>query len=299
MEKIISQIEKLLIQNDYVIIPGLGGFIVQVQPAKITSTEIIPPLSIVCFNVRMNNNDGLLATEILRSENTNYRDANKLIDAEIEKIKNRLYSEDKIKLGRLGYLYLNAEQQIAFNSSKEYELLPANFGLKAVYPVRRNENNSGKLTISISSKNMFRYAAAILILFGIFFFSPKINESNFSDYAGIMNIPLSLFESAERTDIINVEQQKSEELIELEINPDMEYHVIVSCLAGKKAAEYYCNSLHAKQYNNAYILPSARTNRIVIQSFSDKETAVLYMRKLKKNNPEFKDAWLHQELIEN
>ena len=298
MEKIISHIEKLLIQNDYVIISGLGGFVVQIQPAKITSTEIIPPLSIVCFNARMNNNDGLLATEILRSEKMSYREANKLIETEVEKIKNRLYLENKIKLGRLGYLYLNEEKQIAFNSSKEYEFIPANFGLKAIHPVRRNENGSKKVTISIPTQNISRYAAAILVLLGMFFFSPRINDSNFSDYAGIINIPLFIFEQAEKTGINEVELQ--EELLESETtNTCMEYHVVVSCITDRRAAEHYCNSLHAKQYKNAHILPAARTNRIVIESFSDKETAVSYMKELKKSNPKFKDTWLHQESIKN
>ena len=298
MEKTILYIESLLIRNDYVIIPELGGFVVQAQSAQISSNGITPPLSYVGFNARMNNNDGLLATEILRSENISYREANKRIEAQVEQIKNELYRRNKVEIGKLGYLYLNKEQQISFTSSQEYYFLPSNFGFKTLHAQQREKNEEKKIIFALPSKNVFRYAAVILALFGIFFTSPKIGNSEISSFAGINN-PLVLFESTTNTIVRN--KVEAEEIVvqEITINHSKEYHIIVSCLPNIKSAEHYCELLKAKHYDNVRILPSSKTNRIAVESFSDKETATLYLKRLRKSNKEFKDAWLHREIVEN
>lgn len=293
MEKIIPYIENLLLQNDYVIIPELGGFVIQTQSAQILSGKIVPPFSIIGFNARMNNNDGLLATEMLRSEHITYREANKQIESEVEKLKKRLYAREKITIGELGCLYLNEEQQISFIPSKKYDFLPANFGLKVLHVAEREKNEPKKITLTLPSKSILRYAAVILILLGIFFISPEISDSSISDYAGVNN-PLALFESA--TNAINKPDMIEEAVVQT-IDSPKEYHIVVSCLSNMKSAERYCELLKAKHYDNARILPSIKTNRIVIESFSDKEIATLYLKKLRKNSKEFQDAWLYHEII--
>jgi len=302
MDRIIPHIESLLIQNDYAIVPELGGFTIRQQSAQIIGAEIIPPFSTVSFNVRMNSNDGLLATEVMRSENVNFREANKLIETAVEKIKNELYKGNKIFFGKLGYLYLNDEQQVAFRASKQTDFIPANFGLKTIYlPKQQVENEQRKITITLpKNRDVFRYAAAILVLVGIFLFSPKTGDSTVSNYAGWSN-PLSTFNS-----IINAEEVEIEALTETLIveeqvvdlhQPPKSYHIVVACLASRRGAERFRDSLLAKKFENAHILPSRTTNRIVIESFSDRATATAYMRNLRKTNREFRDAWLHFEKL--
>ena len=293
MEKLIPHIENLLIENDYVIVPGLGGFILQRHSAKITSTGIIPPFSTVGFNVRMNNNDGLLATEILRSENISYREACKQIETEIEQAKNELREGKKISIGKFGHLYLNEEQRTAFVASKEYGFIPANFGLKTLHIAKRDENTNRKVTITLPSKNVFRYAATILILFGLFFISPKIGDGEISNQAGINN-PLALFKT-----VVLKEEQPEIIVSQIEQEDVKKYHVVIACLSNTKSAQLYCELLRAKYYDNAHILPAEKTNRIVLESFSDKEIAVLYMKKIRKISEEFKDAWVYHEAAEN
>lgn len=295
MEKLIPHIENLLIENDYVIIPGLGGFVIHQYSAKITSTGITPPFSALSFNARMNNNDGLLATEILRSENICYREANKQIETEVEKTKNELREGKKISIGRFGDLYLNEEQQMVFVSSKEHDFIPANFGLKTLPITKRSDENNRKLTLTLSSKNVFRYAAIILIFFGLFFTSPKIGNSEISNRAGINN-PFALFATT-----VNAEEKPAEAAEQsIEQEADKKYHVVVACLSNVKSAQRYCKLLRAKYYDNVHILPTdTHTHRVVIESFSDKEIAALYLTEIKKSSEEFKNAWIYQEAKEN
>ncbi len=297
MEKLIPYIENLLIRNDYVIIPGLGGFTLQTQSAKIVSNGIIPPLHTIGFNSRMNFNDGLLATEILRSENISYHEACIQIDSVVENIKLCLNTGNKIQIGKLGYLFLNEERNIIFVSSDKYDFIPSNFGLKTIQVSKHNQNKGREITINLPSKNIFRYAAAIIILLGIFLISPQITDSgkNF-DYAGI-NRSFAFVEEPIENIVSN------EIIIEENIIPEIikakEYHIVVSCVSDINSAQKYCESLKIKNYTNAQVLSSVKVNRIVIDSFSDKQEAISYLREIRKNNPDFKDAWLHHEYIRN
>ena len=300
MDKIISHIENLLIQNDYAIVPELGGFTIRQQSAQVIGAEIIPPFSTVNFNARMNSNDGLLATEIMRSENINYREANKLTETAVEQIKNELYKGNSIFFGKLGYLYLNEEQQIAFRASKQTDFIPANFGLKTIYLLKQQaENEQRKITITLpKNREILRYAAAVLVLIGIFLFSPKTGDSTISHYAGWSN-PTAIFNSTIKTadeEILTKTPIIEEQIIDLQRLPKS-YHIVVACFASRRTSERFRDSLLAKDFKNAHILPSRTTNRIVIESFSDRETAVSYMRNLRSTNREFKDAWLHVEEV--
>jgi CCDC81-like prokaryotic HU domain 1 len=91
VEKIYQHIEKLLAQHDYVVVPNLGGFVVQTQSAMFFSDHITPPQSSIGFNPLMHHSDGLLAIEIARTEGISYRAAIEAIDSEIDIIKKRLH----------------------------------------------------------------------------------------------------------------------------------------------------------------------------------------------------------------
>ena len=87
MENISKHIEKLLAQHDYVVVPDLGGFVVQHESAQILPDMIIPPLSTIAFNPLMLHADGLLTIEVSRSEQISYRNAADFIRKEVEKKK--------------------------------------------------------------------------------------------------------------------------------------------------------------------------------------------------------------------
>jgi nucleoid DNA-binding protein len=304
MDKIITHIENLLIQNDYVIVPALGGFTLSRQSAKIHAAEIIPPFASVSFNARMNHSDGLLAVELMRSENISYREANKLIEAEVEKINAKLHKKNEIAVGKLGYLCLNEEKKTAFRAAKNTDFLPCNFGLKPLHIAKRKtENEPRKVVIMIPrNREIFRYAAVALILIGIFLFSPKTGDGTLSHFAGWNNNLLTTLNAP-----VNFESEKEETapekiIVEEEITAETQelpkiYHIIVACLTSRQSADRFRDRLYARHFENARVLPARTTNRIAIDSFSDRETALLYLRQLRRTNREFGDAWLHREKV--
>lgn len=300
MENLIPHIENLLIKNDYVIIPNFGGFVVQSESAQITDGKITPPVSVVGFNPLMRDQDGLLALEIVKAENISYREAVKMIEKETENFKLDLQKKEKITFGKLGFLSQSKENQIYFEPVTDSFFLPVNFGLKPINTTKFQTKKPEKITITLPTRRVFQYTAIILILLGVFLVSPQLNDSSISDYAALVpamtlqSVPdLSMQEEAETTEITEI-MVEEEQTLQQEIT-NKEYHIVVACLSDMASAELYCESLKKSSYESAHVLPSVKTNRVIIESFQDHEAAVVYMRNLRLSNEEFKDAWLHQQ----
>ena len=62
MIELAKHIEYLLLENDCVVIPSLGGFIAHYQPAHYEESEgiFLPPIRSIGFNPQLTMNDGLL-----------------------------------------------------------------------------------------------------------------------------------------------------------------------------------------------------------------------------------------------
>jgi hypothetical protein len=116
MAKINQHIEKLLAYHDYVVVPGLGGFVVQHQSAKITAGHISAPTATVGFNSLMQHADGLLAIEVARAEGITYRKAVEIIESEVKEFKNQLLKSTPHQLGNLGFVFAQRKRKPSFCS---------------------------------------------------------------------------------------------------------------------------------------------------------------------------------------
>lgn len=173
MEKFYEHIERLLAQHDYVVIPNLGGFIVQIQSARILSDRIAPPHATIGFNTLMSHADGLLAIEISRTEQISYRKAVELIDNEVENIKIRLKATGSVIIGNLGILQKNDIGSLTFSPIYKSNFLPQNLGLSDLYVKTKESqiaNENRKVVITMPSSRIIKYAAAAMLFFGLFFF---------------------------------------------------------------------------------------------------------------------------------
>ena len=90
--EITAYIKELLVENDYVIIPGLGAFVAGYKPAHTDDTQesILPPSKEVTFNRKLKNNDGLLVGTIASEEGISRFDALKKVEEFRENIQYRI-----------------------------------------------------------------------------------------------------------------------------------------------------------------------------------------------------------------
>lgn len=296
MEKIYQHIEKLLAQHDYVVVPNLGGFVSQIQSAAILPDRIIPPLSTIGFNPLMHHSDGLLAIEIARTEGISYRAAMQLLDREIDKITLELNMRRKVQIGNLGTLNQNESGNIEFSPAPDADFLPQNFGLTNLYVAKRNistDNTQTAKTITLRPRNIFKYAAACFLFGGLLLFSPQVNDVRQADYAAFVPLNfLNTIETLNATDSLTGFDTFEDIQDKTESEETHRFHVIVASLPTQSSAEKLCNNLTANNFSNAHVLEPSKTYRVAIQSFENRDSAIVFMENLRKSDSRFETAWV-------
>lgn len=109
-------IEELLFLNDCVIIPTIGGFIVNRASASIDFVEqqLLPPQKTVSFNPKLVNNDGLLANHIAQKEHLTYKQATLKVETFSRQIELDLFNNKIVHFENIGKLYFNSDSKLEF-----------------------------------------------------------------------------------------------------------------------------------------------------------------------------------------
>ncbi|AVM51795.1 sporulation related protein [Bacteroides zoogleoformans] len=106
MIELSQHIEALLLENDCVIVPGLGGFVAHYTSATRIEEEslFLPPTRIIGFNPQLTMNDGVLVQSYMAVYNTSFADATRIIERKVEDIFATLHEEGKLDLPNVGEL---------------------------------------------------------------------------------------------------------------------------------------------------------------------------------------------------
>jgi cell division septation protein DedD len=108
MKELISHIEFLIMQHECVIIPNIGGFVLNKERAHIQeSGVIIAPTLNVGFNASLKYNDGLLAESYMQKYAIPYDDALSRINEDVKHVRSELITRKEILFGKIGVLKLN------------------------------------------------------------------------------------------------------------------------------------------------------------------------------------------------
>lgn len=300
MEKIFQHIERLLVHHDYVVVPGLGGFVVQKQTAQIYVDRICAPRSVVSFNPLMPHNDGLLAIEISRAEKMSYRKAVECVGDFVDELNDCMQHNDEVCFGRLGQLRKSDDGVVLFTPSGNQHFLPHNIGLKDLYKTQRKDETEVEtrhLAIPLPSRNFMRYAAAAVLLIGLLTISPRLNDGMVAEQADLTSF-LNLIapeepieEAVWLDDAINDAELEIQPVAEPEIAEPIElYHIVVASLS-RDAAERYCQQLVDENFATATIV-EGKLWRVAINSFANRDEAVRYMNQLRSSDPRFETAWV-------
>ena len=133
MLELVRHIEYLLTEHDCVLVPGLGGFVLQYVPARFSEDRksIQPPGKQITFNSSLSYNDGLLAQSLMRTLDIDYGKAVAMIEHWVDEIK-RSFSEpgDSYAFGELGTFVLSDERSLIFEPPASCLFGISAFGLK-------------------------------------------------------------------------------------------------------------------------------------------------------------------------
>ncbi|BDS11626.1 HU domain-containing protein [Aureispira anguillae] len=153
-------IEELLYSNDCVIIPTIGGFIVNYTASSIDFVEqrLLPPQKSVSFNAKLVNNDGLLANHIAQKEHLTYKQATSKVEEFSRQIEIDLFNNKIVHFNKIGKLYFNSDSKLEFVPFNTNFLKDA-YGLPDIpcVPILRSKdylikNKSEEKAVAIQSK---------------------------------------------------------------------------------------------------------------------------------------------------
>lgn len=131
MIELSQHIETLLLENDCVIVPRLGGFVAHYQPATYVEEEqlFLPPVRIVGFNPQLKMNDGLLVQSFMSVYGNSFSDATRMIDEKVDSLLDALHENGRVQLPQIGELRCSIYNQINFQAYDNKLTTPSLYGL--------------------------------------------------------------------------------------------------------------------------------------------------------------------------
>ena len=330
MKDLISNIEYLLQQHDYVFVAGLGGFVLQRESVKISENgSIQPPTVSLGFNSDLNFNDGLLAESLMKNEGLSYEDALTRIDDVVKEFKSALNKKQRLELGNLGFLR-KENGTFIFSPQKDISSFHpefwgnSNINIKYLDFTLQNEIENVPTKVTLSRvKYIWRGVAASV--FGLLLYS-SFSTSSLQDikqqsgfYYNINNKTELVAQKISDEGIINSNiflteyiDQKKNSLLKADNKPadiqkvieekesvkyEKRYFVIVGGDENKKQAQRLLENIKKKGFN-ASIIETPERYRIYIDSFSDKTKANFFLNNFKRRNKGFGDAWLYSKKVQ-
>lgn len=159
MLRIITHIERLLLVHDCVIVPKFGGFVLQTVPAGYGVEEhtFRPVRKEIGFNGTLQHSDGLLGESYMQMYGVSYRQAQLMLEEDIDDMKADLQQYKKLSLGVLGSFSIGEEGQLVFSPAETDLFSVSSYGLPAFhFPVLVSLQTEKEEVAQITGKNKKR-----------------------------------------------------------------------------------------------------------------------------------------------
>lgn len=133
-QNILSGIKELLFLNNYLVVPGFGGFVLKKQAAHLSpgGGSILPPSKSVSFNAQLKQNDGVLLHWIQSNLKCSQDEATQHLTDFAEYCRSVLLHKGRLNLQGIGFFYTDAENNINFEPQTNINFLKSSFGLDPV-----------------------------------------------------------------------------------------------------------------------------------------------------------------------
>lgn len=319
MNQLISHIEFLLHTHNCVIVPALGGFVVNTTSARRDGLSVFnSPMCELVFNRDLTHNDGLLVESYMRTEKISFESATQRIEESVREIKSALRQQKSVDLGDLGNFQMIDEHRFMY-VSKPF-VRPEHFGLfdaqlKPIIQIQPKTRVPEKAVDSKKSivRKIGIGAAAAAVIAAVMFIFP-IQDSTFRHQTAQILSESGLFgnkteKTAENVTIVStpavsdettsdetptVAENTTDSSIEgVEMSLDApKYYIITGVYEVRKVADEMIALLQSEGFTTASTIE--RPNRIDVyaSSSSTQEEAEQNLKQLKKDFPNHRDAWV-------
>lgn len=331
MIDLVRHIEILLLENDCVVVPGFGGFIAHYMPAVWNETEEVfyPPVRAIGFNAQLKINDGILVQSYMESYRTDFSDANRILQKDIERLVDTLHGEGRLDLGNIGEISISVQGLYLFSPYENKLLSPVFYGVECFDFKYLNSLKPGR-TVSLFpvesptprknyeiriSRTFVRNAVAVAAAVFLFFYLSAPIENTYVEkhnYAQLLLTDLlsekhSLLTTPVANPVSKDTSQRSIVVKEVKVPkapnkvpaaPREEklaviakpYHIIVGSVAKRDEADAVVANLKT-DYPDAGVIDGDGKIRISLVSYSTREEANKQLIEIRKKST-YKDAWL-------
>ncbi len=331
MHRIVSHIERLLFAHDCIIVPKLGGFVLQTVPAVYREEEhlFIPSRKEVVFNTTLCHDDGLLAASYMQEYGISFRNASMMVEDDVNQLKDALKYKNKVSLATLGSLSTGEEGQLIFSSREGSWLGMDSYGFpefhlpllpleKEVPPSISPEEKKDIIYIPVNRRFIQAIAASAAAIILFLLISTPIENVNQASYTAsfvpteIVNTKvsneiktgvesLSSTVSTTLAEVIRTIEVPEEKVAEpaAVVTPVADepaarkkmYHIVIASFPTEDQATRFISGVDKNICPNADLILRDGKYRVYASRFDNREDAESYMASVRQND-RYKDAWL-------
>lgn len=153
MTELEKHITSLLLDNDCVIVPGFGGFMVHSIAARYDSNTgmYMPPLRTLGFHPQLTMNDSLLVQSYATCYDLSFPEALRRIDNEVYELRHRIETEGYCEIGEVGIIRLTDQGAYDFTPMSEGLVTPSLYGFDA-FEIKPMNAESAEESIATDNK---------------------------------------------------------------------------------------------------------------------------------------------------
>ena len=320
MIRISRHIEILLLCNDCVIVPGLGGFVAHYMPARYDeeTAELLPPYRTLGFNPSLTINDHLLVQSYVEAYDISYPEALRMISDEVAELRQHIETEGSYELLGIGELTLQSGGTLEFTPCEAGILTPQFYGfgsvsIEALLTKRqptvakpRSRRSDDAIVIPMSWVRGF-VAAAIAIIAFFFVTTPVSNSVRgvHVDTADVLPVfssttadkPSTVVKTAEvqESETVKVRETKETTAKPIAEKPIVEggFTIVMASQTTESHAAAFVGQLKDKGFADGRVTPmKGGMMRVVYGSYTSEEDARAALSTLRKQDSRFASAWV-------
>ncbi len=264
MMELERHIESLLLHNDCVMVPGMGGFISHYESARYEESEntFLPPYRSLGFNPQLHLNDSVLVQSYMEVHHLSYDAALERMHHEVEEVMTGLRTTGRYELPRLGVFTINEEGSIMFEPKESGLLTPSLYGLDLYEfrPLTQEVAMDAEPYIRIKVRTLKRVAASAAAVFvGLLMVAGTFlgNHNSTKSEAGLISITKILptpEEMSQEEDLTIPFTTLAKALGEVKVESkevlpvSNVYSLVLACKIPQQNAELFARSIRAKGY---------------------------------------------------
>lgn len=319
MNRLVSHIEFLLHEHNCVIIPNLGGFVInKVHSRRDGIAMFYPPSCELVFNRELTYNDGLLAESYMNTYGLSFEATTWKIEEDVTELKKQLRDSHFVDLGRLGSFTLLDNDRYTYKPGEFVR--PAYFGItrSRLKPLIQMKKPQVAVPVSEgkSKHKRFRVAgmvatAAVVLALTVFILPMSDNVIGRQlaqiSYETEWLLPKSKQEVSYKSEINEEEtlavtnESVASEDIDIPPTADVgeviddslpRYYIVMGVFEIKSGAHKMINILKDEGFSDTDWIKRPGRYDVYVASFIDEANAKEYLYTVHEEFPSHSDAWI-------